>query len=368
VIVSVLVILLAQAVPAAQRPDDQPAVAVFRAAMEAQQRGDLERAVEAYERAIALDPKFAEAHANLGAVLARLGHYEQAVRAYERALSLKPQLNAARVNLGLAHYRAGALPSALREFKAAYAADPSLLQVRQLLGLVLVELGRDDEAVPYLEASLQAAPQEPAVLFALGRVYAKRRDSRADVLAERLRDAPEGRSLWQQLRGLVLQQDNRHEQALAAFEEAAALNDALPRIFVNIGVSHLALGDHAAARQAFEKARNRSEHDAAAHLYLAWLDEQDERLPDAQRHAERAVALEDVAESRGLLGRIVLKQGKSADAIDHLARAVAAAPQNASWRFLLAQAYQRTGNAKAAATEFAEARRLKEQEVARERK
>ena len=42
--------------------------------------------------------------------------------------------------------------------------------------------------------------------------------------------------------------------------------------------------------------------------------------------------------------------------------------QNSSWRFLLAQAYQRSGKTAAAAREFAEARRLKEQEILRERK
>jgi Flp pilus assembly protein TadD len=104
-------------------------------------------------------------------------------------------------------------------------------------------------------------------------------------------------------------------------------------------------------------------------VYLAWLDEQEDRLADARRHAELAVTFEgDVAESRGLLGRILLKDGNAAAAAGHLARAVSAAPQNASWRFLLAQAYQRLGNASAAAREFSEARRLKEEEVLRERR
>jgi protein O-GlcNAc transferase len=358
---------------------DQAAVASFRAGMAAQQRGELEPAAAAYRRAIEIEPGFAEAHANLGAVLARLGRTDEAMREYERALALDPRLNAARVNLGLAHYRSGALGAALDAFKAAYAQDPSLLQVRQLLGLVLVETGRDDEAIPHLEASAGSAPQEVAVLFALGRAYARRGDARADALADRLRDLPDGRPLWHQLRGLVLQQQSRHDQALAAFEAAAGLNDALPRLFVNIGVSRLSLGDHAAARQAFERALARSDRDpstgagsrddGAAHLYLGWLDEQAERLADARRHAERAVALDgDVAECRGLLGRILLKQNETAAAVGHLQRAAAADPRNSAWRFLLGQAYQRSGNAAAAALEFSEARRLKEMEVLRERK
>ncbi|MGH9371904.1 MAG: tetratricopeptide repeat protein [Vicinamibacterales bacterium] len=360
-------VVLAAAAPAT--PAQESAAGAFRAGVAAQQDGQLERAAQAYRRAIAADPRLAEAHANLGAVLARLGQYEEAVASYERALAINPRLNAARLNLGLAHYRAGALGAAADAFRAAHAADPSLLQARQLLGLVLVEIGKDAEALPHLEASAQAAPDEPAVLFALGRAYSRLGDKRADTVAERLGQTPEGRPLWHQLRGLVLQQGDRHEQALQAFDAAAALNDTLPRLFTNIGVSRLKLGDHAGARRAFETALARSDRDAAAHVYVAWLDEQADRLTDAQRHAERAVTLDgDLAESRGLLGRVLLKQGSTAAAASHLERAVAAEPENASWRFLLGQAHQRMGNAEAAAREFAEARRLKEQEVARDRK
>jgi protein O-GlcNAc transferase len=367
---AVILLLFVQAtIPLAAAAQDSSAAASFRAGLAAQQQGELERAAEAYRRAIEAEPRYAEAHANLGAVLARLGRYDEAVACYERALRINPQLNAARLNLGLARYRAGALTAAVDAFKAAYAADPSLLQARQLLGLVLVETGKDAEAIPHLEAAARAEPDEPAVLFALGRAYARRGDGRADAVADRLAHTREGLPLWHQLRGLALQQENRHDQALAAFEAASALNAALPRLFVNIGVSRLALGDHGGARRAFETALARSERDAAAHVYLAWLDEQQDRLTDARRHAELAVTFEgDVAESRGVLGRILLKEGNAAAAIDHLARAVSAEAQNASWRFLLAQAYQRVGNAAMAAREFAEARRLKEEEVLRERR
>jgi tetratricopeptide (TPR) repeat protein len=366
----VLLFLLVQAGASANAPAQQAsALASFRAGVAAQQRGEWERAADAYRQAIEAEPQYAEAHANLGAVLARLGEYDQAVLSYNRALRINPRLNAARLNLGLAHYRAGALTAAVEALAAAYAADPSLLQARQLLGLVLVETGKDAEAIPHLEASAQAEPDEPAVLFALGRAYARRGDARAGAIADRLARTREGLPLWHQLRGLVLQQADRHDQALAAFEAASALNAALPRLFVNIGVSHLALGDHGAARRAFETALARWERDAAAHIYLAWLDEQDDRLADARRHAEQAVTLDgDLAESRGLLGRVLLKAGSPSGALDHLERAVTADPQSASWHFLLGQAHQRLGNAAAAAREFAEARRLKEQEVLRERK
>jgi len=363
----VLLVLLGLGVVALPA-QESPAAVAFRDGAAAQQRGDLDRAAEAYRRAIEIEPALAEAHANLGAVLARLGRYEEAVSSVERALAINPKLTAARLNLGLAHYRAGALAAAVVAFQAVHAAEPSLLQARQLLGLVLVELGRDADAIPHLEASADAA-EEPAVLFALGRAYSRRGDTRVDSIADRLAKLPEGKALWHQLRGLVLQRDDRHQNALEAFEAAVALNEGLPQLSVNMGVSRLALGDRDGARQAFTAALERSDRDAAAHIYLAWMDEQDDRLADARRHAERAVTLEgDLAESRGLLGRILLKQGIPEPAARHLEAATAAEPRNPSWRFLLGQAYQRTGQMDAAAREFAEARRLKEQEVARERK
>jgi tetratricopeptide (TPR) repeat protein len=367
--IRLILLVSATAVQQTTATQDPSALASFRDGVAAQQRGDLERAADAYRRAIEAEPLYADAHANLGAVLARLGQYDEAVLCYQSALRINPQLNAARLNLGLAHYRAGALGPALESFKAAYAADRSLLQARQLLGLLLVETGEDLEAIPHLEASAEAAPDEPAVLFALGRAYARRGDIRADAVAKRLADTREGLPLWHQLRGLVLQQGDRHAEALAALEAASAMNDSLPRLLLNIGVSRLALGDHGGARRAFDTALARSDRDAAAHAYLAWLDEQDDRLVDARRHAERAVTLDGgVAASRGLLGRILLKEGNTVAAAVHLERAVEAEPRDAAWHFLLGQAHQRLGNAMAAAREFAEARRLKEQDVLRERK
>ena len=363
------ILTLVVGIVASSAAQERSATVAFREGAAAHERGDLSRAAEAYRRAIEISPQFAEAHANLGVVLARLGQYKEAVLSYERALAINPRLTAAKLNLGLAHYRAGALRPAADTFQAVHAAEPTLLQARQLLGLVLVELGRDAEAIPHLEGSARPGPEEPAVLFALGRAYSRRGDPRAEAIAERLSKTPDGQPLWHQLQGLVWQRDDQHRKALDAFEAAAALNASLPQLSVNVGVSRLALGDREGARLAFADALTRSDRDAAAHIYLAWMDEQDDRLHDARGHAEQAVKIEgDLAESQGLLGRILLKQGNPQAAVGHLKAATAAEPRDPSWRFLLGQAFQRVGESDAAAQEFAAARRLKEQEVARERK
>lgn len=63
---------------------------------------DRDRAVQAYERAIALDPGFAAAHVNLGCLLHALGRIEQAERVYRDALTHCPDHALLHFNLGVA--------------------------------------------------------------------------------------------------------------------------------------------------------------------------------------------------------------------------------------------------------------------------
>src|SRR5688572_2435348 len=83
---ALLLFLLVHASIVALSAQQSAAAAAFREGAAAQQRGDLQSAADAYRRAIEIEPRFAEAHTNLGAVLARLGRYEDAVVSIERAL------------------------------------------------------------------------------------------------------------------------------------------------------------------------------------------------------------------------------------------------------------------------------------------
>ncbi len=51
-------------------------------------QGKFEEAIEHYDRAIAIDPGFAEAHSNRGNALQRLKRFGEAEEAYRRAIEL----------------------------------------------------------------------------------------------------------------------------------------------------------------------------------------------------------------------------------------------------------------------------------------
>lgn len=62
-------------------------------------RKGLETAISAFEKAIALDPAFADAHFNLGLVATVAGDPARARRCFERVLELRPDDDEARVQL-----------------------------------------------------------------------------------------------------------------------------------------------------------------------------------------------------------------------------------------------------------------------------
>lgn len=82
-----------------------------------QERGDLEGAVDAYERAQALGPDPTVGF-NLGVALDGLGRPREAVEAYRAALALDPAHRDAHYNLSLLHERLGERSEALRHMIA----------------------------------------------------------------------------------------------------------------------------------------------------------------------------------------------------------------------------------------------------------
>jgi len=363
----VLLLSLPQAQQGKARP--APAEAAFNRAMELQQRNQWPEAADAWRKFLELEPEHAGAQANLGAVLARLGQYDEAVKSYDNALRLNPQLTPALFNLGVAHYRAGQFVKAAETLNRYLAAEPETWQARQMLGLALVELGRDEEAAPLLEAALKANPQDVSLLFGLGLVYLRLNRPEVKTMMDRLAATASGAPFAHLLKGQNYLADSDYQHAGEALEVAAKLSDDLPRLHFSLGVAYLRTGRNQEAIRAFERELKQLPRDYWTLYYLAFLHEAEGRLDAALEKARLALTLQPrSAEAGALLGKTLLKQGKAAEAVPPLEIAVAQNPNDSNLRFQLARAYQQSGRRQDAAREFAEAQRLKDQGIEKERK
>ena len=115
-------------------------------------------ALDAYRRAVELDPGFADAQCNLGTVLFNRGEREAAKVAYRAALEAEPEHLEANFNLGNLLEEAGQREVALFHYKAAVRSDPFFADVRLNLALLYEKLELPSQAREQWRHYLQRVP------------------------------------------------------------------------------------------------------------------------------------------------------------------------------------------------------------------
>jgi tetratricopeptide (TPR) repeat protein len=104
---------------------------------------------------------------NLANTLMQQGRTQDAVDVYGRALAEDPRLAEAHHNLGVALRTLGRRPEALLEFAQAARLDPELAEAQLNFGVTLVEMGRAREAIPALERAVALRPDSEPMRQAL---------------------------------------------------------------------------------------------------------------------------------------------------------------------------------------------------------
>jgi tetratricopeptide (TPR) repeat protein len=364
-LISLLTVMQAQQ----GRTQPSPAEAAFNHAMELQQQSSWPEAAAAWRQFLELEPRHAGAHVNLGAVLARMEQYDEAIGNYQEALRLDPSLTQVLFNIGVAHYRAGHYEQAAEVLGHFLNTSPNSWQAKQMRGLALVELGRDDQAEPLLAEALTDNPDDLSLLFGLGLTYLRLNKPQVKDIIEKLASTAPGLPFAHLLKGQSYLANTDYQHAAESLEAAERLSDDLPRLHFSLGVAYLHLGRNADAMSQFEREARRLPRDYWTLYYEAFLYEAKGQLDRASERVRLALEVQpQSSDANALLGKVLLKQGKAADAVGPLAAAVAQNPRDANLRFQLARAYQQAGRKEEAAREFAEAQRLKDDAIERERK
>ena len=202
------------------------------AGLKARQAGDLAGAIRAFEQFVAAAPDVAAGHVHLGMALLEAGQQEKAVRCFEQALSLEPDLIAAHRLLGTVKLNRGDAAAAIAHLEKAKSWD--------LLGVALLESGRIAEAIPALETALAERPDDPDLLYYLGRAHS---DLSRQLLDRLLELHPDSARAHQLLGEAHLAAGNR-ELAEKELRSALALRSNLPGVRLALGDLYAGAGDY----------------------------------------------------------------------------------------------------------------------------
>jgi predicted O-linked N-acetylglucosamine transferase (SPINDLY family) len=121
-------------------------------------KGDSQQAIEAYRRAIAIDPNNPLPHNNLGTALLHLQQADQVIAEYQAAIRLQPNLAEAHYNLGNAMRSRGLYDNAIASFQTAARLKPDYADALNNLGNAFRERGQLDEAMQCYRQAMATNP------------------------------------------------------------------------------------------------------------------------------------------------------------------------------------------------------------------
>jgi Tfp pilus assembly protein PilF/peroxiredoxin len=156
------------------------------------QSGEVPAAIERFRAALQARSDFPDALNNLGFALSQTGQPAQALELYQKALALQPGFPEALNNVGIFFGRQGDLDQARAYFQQAVAQRPGYGEAANNLALVLGAQGDAERAIAVLQRSLAESPAFEMTYVTLSRIYLRtgRRREAVQVLEKLLQRSP----------------------------------------------------------------------------------------------------------------------------------------------------------------------------------
>ena len=202
--------------------------------------GRLDQAREAYEKALRLNPDYADSHNNLGAIHLRTGEIDKAIDSYRTAGRLAPWSADVQNNLGHALLEKGLRAEAIRAYRRAHEIDGQAPQPLINLGNAYLQMKRFQEAISAYGKVLQMRPDSADVHHNLGFAFLEsgRLDDALASFDSALRLRPQYASAYNN-KGTVFLRKGRFEEAGRAFKGAIQADSDFRPAYINLSMTHL---------------------------------------------------------------------------------------------------------------------------------
>jgi tetratricopeptide (TPR) repeat protein len=274
-----------------------------RAGLADRQAGKLNDAIVEFRRVTELAPGFAAGFVNLGAALIETHQYAAAIAPLRQALALDPNLVGAEQMLGYALLSAGYAAEAIPHLEKTQTLDA--------LGIAQMKVGKLPEAVANLNAALGKRPNDPDLLYYLGRASGLLSKEAFDALeAAYPNSARAHQSLGENYAAL-----RKVPEAETEYKAALQLRADVPDLHLALGQLYAAAGEWPKAEEEFRLEAKLQPGDAETTYRLGSALLQNGKTKEAQAQLESADRL------RPEMPETLLALGKAASLEGDLAKA-----------------------------------------------
>jgi tetratricopeptide (TPR) repeat protein len=281
---------------------DAPFKAMYEAAQREVASQNYTGAAELLEALVAKDSDYTNAWNYLGWLYNKLGKYDKAIDAFKRAIVVNPRDPFAYNNLGQAYAYQKKYEEAIPQYLKQLEINKNDRYATANLGRAYFELKQYDKAVSVLETAATVAPKEPSVFYNLGRSYAKA--NQGEKAEEAFKKSVDLDPVPMRMN------DVAYQMAIGNLDLPAAQH------YAESGLAALVLKmrDTSLDRVGADDARMTS---WIAHLWdtLGWISFEEGKVAEAERYIGSAWFVRSSGEVGYHLGRVYEAEGRRDDAI-----------------------------------------------------
>jgi serine/threonine-protein kinase len=294
--------------------------------------GRLEEAIGYYRAALAVRPRNAWAHHNLGSALAASGKSDAAIAHFHKAIECDPKLVLAHLNLARALRATGKVAQARASFLETTALDPSDADIHTEFGDLLLTHGQVEDCIAQYQKALAINPEQADAHHGLGQALYRQRKLAGAItyFNEAVRLDPENAVARTNL-GVALADQGEREQAIGRYKEAIALDPKYANAHYNLGNALKRKGQVDEALASYCEATRLDPRHAHAHNAVGAILCDDKRDPDGALPCFRkALAIDPkLADAYRNIGIALIAKGEKyeKEAIGYFRQAIHHAPK-----------------------------------------
>lgn len=277
----------------------------------------------------------------LGTILLREGKPREAVQALQKAIALNPRLVGARINLGEAFLAQGQTASAEQAFETALRMAPDNFNVRLDLAELQSSLHHYRQSLETAQPIISQLQQTDDGLVLLATNYlALHQNEKVKPLVQEWTARPDSSTEAALRFGVLLSKYGMPHEAAQVLENAQNVGEPSYPVAFELANIDLRLGRLSPAEQNYQLALRLKPDCALCDMGIARIAEEQKQTEKALAYLIKARQLApDNPEVLFEFGKVCLERNLVDDAFNALQKAVALKPQRDSYVYVLASAY-----------------------------
>jgi tetratricopeptide (TPR) repeat protein len=207
----------------------------FDLALKNHQKNNIKEAQNLYNKILAIDPNYVDAHNNLGAIFKELRENQKAISCFEKAIAINPNYADAHNNLGIIFKELGENQKTISCFEKAIAINPNYTDAYYNLGIIFKELSENHKAKECYEKAIKIDPNYVNALNNLGIIFKELDENQKakECYEKAIAINPNNSEALNNL-GAIFKELGENQKAKECYEKAIAINPVTPEVYNNL--------------------------------------------------------------------------------------------------------------------------------------